>query len=154
MSVSFTGLTPDNYPVNSRILQDINKSNTVALPATATTTNTGAIDLQNATPFPTTETIDVYMSSTASANGNSVNGTVSIQQTSANSDGTANAAAWANIPGRAGCMTIVEGASSTAAVTYRDKLPPGCLRFIRARITLATNTADLSDANFTIQLLF
>jgi hypothetical protein len=153
MSVNFSGIVPDNNPFNDRIIQDANLAVSVALPASATTTNTNSIDLVQATPYPVTETVNVSVYTTASANGNSVNGTIVLQHTSANSDGTANSAAWANIPTLASTQ-ITEGASSTAAVSATYKLPPGCLRFIRAQITLPSNTANLSDATGGIKLLF
>ena len=140
-------------PFNDRILQDANFIQTLALPATATTANTNNINLQVALPFPTTEHINVLVSTTASVNGNSVNGTVVLQHTSVNSDGTANSAAWVNIP-TLGTTAIVEGASTTAAVTATYKLPPGCLQFIRAQVTLPANTGNLADANLTLALLF
>ena len=153
MSVSFKGLTPDNYPANTRILQDATMSATIALPATATTANTGNINLQNITPYPTTETINVLVTTGASANGNSVNGTIVLQDAAANTDGTANTTTWANIS-TLGTVKIVEGASSTVATSNTFKLPPGARQFIRAQAQLVTNTADLSDANLTIKLLF
>ena len=153
MSVNFSGQVPTNYPFNSRILADANFIRTLALPASATTANTSNLDLQVATPYPTTETINVSVSTTASVNGNSVNGTIILQHASANSDGTANTATWANIP-TLGAVAIVEGASSTAATSYTYKLPPGCLQFIRAQVTLPANTASLADGTLTLSLLF
>ena len=140
-------------PFNSRILQDANYIVTLALPSSATTANTNNINLLVATPYPTTETINVLVATTASANGNSVNGTIVLQHTNVNTDGTENSAAWANIP-TLGTTAIVEGASSTAAVAATYKLPPGCKQFIRAQVTLPANTVDLSDATLTCQLLF
>ena len=154
MAVSFTNqLTPNNYPTNTRNVIDNNFVVSVALPASATTANTNNINLQQAYPYATTEIINVGVSTTASVNGNSVNGTVVLQNASANSDGTANTATWANIT-TLGSVAIVEGASSTAATSYVFKLPPGCLQFIRAQVTLPANTASLADGTLTLQLLF
>jgi hypothetical protein len=154
MSVSFSNLlTPTNLPTNDRLLQDALVSATVALPATAALANTGNINLQVATPYPTTETINVLVSTTASANGNSVNGTIVLQDAATNSDGTANTTTWANIA-TLGTVKIVEGASATVATSNTFKLPPGCRQFIRAQAQLVANTADLSDSNMTIKLLF
>ena len=153
MSVNFAGQVPTNYPFNSRILVDANYIVTLALPATATTANSNNINLLNATPYPTTETINVGVNTSASASGNSVNGTIVLQHTSANSDGTANSAAWVNIP-TLGTSSIVEGASVTVATVNTYKLPPGCLQFIRAQVTLPANTGNLADATLTLELLF
>ncbi len=125
MSVNFSGQVPTNYPFNSRILVDANYIVTLALPATATTANSNSINLLNATPYPTTETINVGVNTSASASGNSVNGTIVLQHTSANSDGTANSAAWVNIP-----------------------------TLIRTQVTLPANTGNLADATLTMELLF
>lgn len=153
MSVNFTGQLPNNYPTNTRAVVDANFIVTLALPASATTANSNSLNLQVATPYPTTETINVGVNTSASASGNSVNGTIVLQHTSANSDGTANAAAWVNIP-TLGTSTIVEGASTTAATTNTYKLPPGCLQFIRGQVTLPSNTGNLADASLTLELLF
>ena len=153
MSVNFSGQVPNNYPFNSRIVVDANYVTTLALPASATTANTNNLNLIQATPYPVTETINVGVNTSASANGNSVTGTIVLQHTSANSDGTANSAAWVNIP-TLGSVNITQGASSTAATTSTFKLPPGCLQFIRAQVTLPANTANLSDGTLTLELLF
>lgn len=153
MSVNFQGIVPTNYPFNSRIVVDANLVQNVALPASATTANTNAIDLIQATPYPVTETVNVGVNTTASVNGNSVTGNIYLQHTAANSDGTADNGNWANIP-TLGLVTVTEGASTTAATTNTYKLPPGCKRFIRAQVSLPANTANLSDATLTLELLF
>jgi len=153
MSVNFAGIVPTNYPVNTRLLIDANYVVSVALPATATTANTNALNLLVATPYPTTETINVGVNTTASVNGNSVTGNAYLQHTSANSDGTPNSAAWVNIP-TLGTVPITQGASTTAATTNTFKLPPGCLQFIRAQVSLPANTVSLADATLTLELIF
>lgn len=152
MSVNFQGIVPTNYPFNSRIVVDASLVQTVALPASATTANTNAIDLVQATPYPVTETVNVGVNTTASVNGNSVTGNIYLQHTTANSDGTANTGNWVNIP-TLGSVSLTEGASSTAATTNTYKLPPGCERFIRAQVSLPSNTANLSDGTLTLELL-
>ena len=52
MSVSFTGITPNNAPTNQRAVLDANYIVNVALPNAANATNTNALDLRNNTPFP------------------------------------------------------------------------------------------------------
>jgi len=156
MSVSFSNqLTPTNYPVNTRILKDATLSETVAMPVAAARANTGDIDLTVATPFPTTETINVYVDIGAAATANDGNdGAVILQHTSANSDATANGAAWANIP-TIGPSTVTIAANAVAAQNWTYKLPPGCYQFIRATyVPIASCTDTLSDANLTCTLLF
>ena len=153
MSVNFSGIVPTNAPVNTRLLQDANYIVTLALPATATTANTGNINLLNVVPYPVTEVINVLVTTGASTSGNSVNSTIVLQNASANSDGTANTASWANIT-TLGNVLIVQGASATVATTNTFKLPPGCLQFIRAQVTNPANTGNLADANVTVALVF
>jgi hypothetical protein len=159
MSVSFSNqLTPTNAPFNSRILQDASLTVTHALADAAAWANTSHIDLGVAVPFPTTETINVYVSTGATAAGNTGNnGTLILQHTAANlvsADGTPNAVAWANITG-VGPLNLILTDSATAAQNWTLKLPPGCLQFIRAQHRpKASGTDTLSGANFTLQLLF
>ena len=150
------GYTPaavsGNIPFNTRILADANYSVTIAGPASATTANSNNINLQTVAPYAVTETINVQLSTTASANGNNVNGNIYLQHTSANSDGTANSAAWVNIPTLG--ATSVPQTTTTAAVTATYKLPPGCLQFIRGVYSAPSNTGNVADSNLTVQLLF
>lgn len=156
MSVSFSGIVPDNNPVNSRILADAAMKVTKALPAAsgAQTTTSNALDLKVAVPYPTTETINVSLTTEASADGNSVTGNIVLQDTTANSDGTANGAAWANITNLGYVHTITQASGSTAATAALLKLPPSVRQFIRMRIQVPANTGNLSDADATLQLLF
>jgi hypothetical protein len=152
MSVSFTGPTPTNYPTNSRTVRDATKVVTIALPASATSVNTNAIDLEVATPYPTTEIINARVGVSAAAAGNNVNVTAVLQHTSANTDGTANSAAWTNIPTLGTSTVVVTGA--IAAQTFDYKLPPGCLEFIRCQFIGPTNVGNVSTSTGTLELLF
>jgi hypothetical protein len=148
MSVSgFTAIAPTNYPANSRILVDAAKVATGTLPATATTSNTGVIDLQNITPYPTTETINVGVAWTASANGNAsaANGSIVLYDSADNSS----FAAISTL----GSVPIVS-AATIAAGSYTFKLPPGCRRYIMAVSTMAAGTGNVADSVLTLQLLF
>lgn len=154
MAISaLTAITPNNYPFNSRILTDGLKIATIALGSAAGTTNSAWIDL-GPQPYPTTEVINVQFSWTASAGGNSVNGTVVLQHTSANAAGGANTSAIANVVTDGGSGVIVQGASSTVAGAWVVKLPPSCKQFIRAIAVLPANTGNLADATGTLALLF
>lgn len=147
MSVSFSNqLTPTNQPFNSRILQDATMKATGTLPASGTTSNTGVIDLQVATPYPVTEVINVQVSYGASANGNAsnANGTIILMDSADNST-------FANIS-TLGTVPVVQAAGVVAA-SYTFKLPPGCRRYIKARSAIST-TDNLSDSTLTLQLLF
>jgi hypothetical protein len=147
MSVSFSNLTtPTNNPTNERILQDAALKAVGTLPASNTTANTGVIDLQQATPYPTTETINVYVDYTASANGNAsnANGTIILMHSADNSTFT-NIATLGTVP--------VVQAAGVAAANYTFKLPPGCYRYIKARSALST-VDNLSDSVLTLRLLF
>lgn len=152
MSVSFTGPTPNNYPTNSRTVRDANWSVSIALPASATSVNTNALDLQVATPYPTTEIINARVSVGAAAVGNNVNVTAVLQNTTANTDGTANSAAWTNIATLGTSTVVVTGA--IAAQSFDYKLPPGCTQFIRAQFIGPANVGNLAAATGTLELLF
>ena len=156
MSVNFSGLTPNNLPTNSRAVLDANYIVSVAMPAAAAKANTNALDLGDVIsgiPYATTETINVGVLTTASANGNSNTATITIQDASANTDGTPNTATWANVL-LMGQVNVTSGASSTAAVSGTFKLPPTVKRFIRAQINNPTGSVSLADATLTLQLLF
>lgn len=155
-----TGLTPNNFPTNTRQLLDANTIVTVALPAAGAKANTNAIDLGDpvsGVPYVTTETINVGVLTTASNNGNSNTATITLQDTKANTDGTPNSAAWANIA-QCGSVNVTSGASSTNATAYSGatafKLPPATRRFIRASINNPAGSVSLADATMTLQLEF
>lgn len=145
MSVYFSNLTtPTNNPTNERLLQDAALKATGTLPASNTTANTGVIDLQQPDPYPTTETINVYVDYTASANGNAsnANGTIILMHSADNSTFT-NIATLGTVP--------VVQAAGVAAANYTFKLPPGCYRYIKARSALST-VDNLSDSVLTLRL--
>lgn len=153
---AFSGLTPNNFPTNQRAVLDANFIVSVALGAANTKTNTNALDLGDivsGVPYVTTETINVGVLTSASNNGNSNTATLTLQDTTANTDGTPNSAAWANIV-TLGVCNVVSGASSTAASSFVYKLPPGTRRFIRAQGVNPTGSVSLVDSVLTLELLF
>jgi len=96
--IQSSGLTPNNFPTNSRQILDANFIQTVALPAASANSNTNWMDLGDVVsgvPYVTTETINVGVLTTASNNGNSNTATINLQHTSANTDGTPNTGAIA-----------------------------------------------------------
>lgn len=152
----FSGLVPNNLPTNSRAVLDANYIVSVALPAANAKANTNALDLGDVVsglPYATTETINVQVLTTSSVNGNSNVATVTIQDASANSDGTPNAGTWANIS-LLGSGSITSGASSTPSSSFIYKLPPTTKRFIRAAINNPNGSVSLVDSTMTLQLLF
>ena len=158
MSVNFSGIAPNNSanPTNSRAVLDANYIVTIALPAAGAKANTNALDLGDqvvGVPYGTTETINVGVLTTASANGNSNTATITLQDTTANTDGTPNSAAWANIV-TLGSVNVASGASATNATSNVYKLPPGTRRFIRAAINNPAGSVSLADSTMTCQLLF
>lgn len=157
MSVSFSNqLTPNNYPTNQRAVIDNNFVQVVALGANNTAANTNAINLQQATPYAATEIINVQViigASTGTTNSKNVNAV--IQHTTANTDGTANSAAWANSNIFANPLAMATDNAGTgfAVVTANVKLPPGEIQFIRAQF-LGEAGGGTPTGNGTIQLLF
>ena len=158
MSVNFAGLVPNAYPFNNRILFDQNYiTPNVTLPGAAAV-NTNALNLLVATPYPTTETINVLavigVQGTANT-ANSHNCNVTLQHTSANTDGTPNSAAWTAIPGL-GAFSAVDNAGGgwASQVNALWKLPPGTLQFIRAQYTLEANSGNANSANGYLALVF
>ena len=148
MSVSgLTALTPDNYPANSRILEDASKIATGTLGANTTVSNTGVIDLQTVAPYAVTETINVSVGYSASANGNAsaANGVIYLQDSADNTT-------FANIS-TLGTVPIVEAAALVAA-SYTFKLPPGCRQYIKACSKTSTGAANYADSVLTLALLF
>jgi hypothetical protein len=161
MSVNFSGIAPNNYPYNNRIVLDNNYiTPNIAGPTTTGLVNTNAINLLNPTPYPTTEVINVtaIVGTQATANtANSKNINVALQMTTANSDGTANSSNWVAIPTLSTATTIVTdnaggGWAAQGNVTY--KLPPNCNQFIRAQFTGEANGGNASSANCLLELVF
>ena len=152
----FSGLTPNNFPTNTRAVIDANFVVSVALSAAGAKANTNALDLGDqvsGVPYVTTETINVGVLTTASNNGNSNVGTITLQDTTANTDNTPNSAAWANIV-TLGSVNVTSGASATNATSNVYKLPPGTRRFIRAAFNNPSGSVSLADSTMTLELLF
>ena len=146
------------YPVNTRAVVDANFVVTIALASTGVNVNTNALDLGDVlsgVPYVTTETINVGLAVSASNNGNSTNAAAAIgylEHTSANTDGTPNAAAWAVIP-TLGAVNFASVAGVLAANSYTFKLPPGTKRFIRSKV-YNNSGVSLADSTATLELLF
>lgn len=155
MSVSFSNqLTPNSNPTNVRAVIDNNFIQSSALNAANTTaTNTTAIDLQQAVPYPTTEIINVQVAIAGCANGlgplNSKNINAVIQ-VSADNVTFANSTIFAT-------PLLVSGATngSLTAASANVKLAPGEVRYIRAQFAgEAAGGTPSAAVTGTIQLLF
>lgn len=159
MSVNFSGITPNNYPFNNRILFDANYvTANVALPASGALANTANLNLIQVTPFPTTETINVLavigVQGTANTS-NSHNCNVILQHSEANTDGTANSANWVNIATLAAVSAVDNaGGGWVTQVNALYKLPPGTKQFIRAQYNLEANSGNAASANGFLALVF
>jgi hypothetical protein len=155
MSVSFSNqLTPNSYPTNQRAILDNNSIQVSSLNvAGANTTNTNSIDLQQSTPYPVTEIVNVQIGVNTVANGlgpaNSAN-TNAVLQTSSDNSNWANSAIFAT--------PLLTAASTNGAVTAtvaNIKLPPGNARYIRAQFAgEATGGTPNIAYQGTIQLLY
>jgi hypothetical protein len=156
MSVSgLTGIAPNNYPINVRAIVDNNWVVNVAFPTSSTNSVTANLDLGDklsGVPYVTTEIINVGVSSTASNNGNASLVYFTLEDASANSDGTANTATWATIV-TTGAANLASSTAGTPACSVTFKLPPGTKRFIRAKCTNPSANV-LTDATMTMSLLF
>lgn len=155
MSVNFTGQQPNNFPTNTRTVLDANYIVSVALPNAANTVNTNALNLQVATPFPTTETINVGILTSLSTGANSKNINVVLQHTGQLANGAIDTSNYVNIPTLGAPIKIVAGnATNYAATTTTAKLPPGTLQYVRAQATGEANGGNASDGTLVLQLQF
>jgi hypothetical protein len=160
MSVNFSGIVPNNYPFNNRIVLD-NSYISPNIAGPTATVNTNSLNLLNATPYPVTEVVNVLcvvgVQGTANT-ANSKNVNVILQQTTANTDGTANSTNWVNIPTLAAVSIVTDNAGGGWAAQGNAlyKLPPGTVteQFIRAQFTLESNGGNASSSNCYVALAF
>jgi hypothetical protein len=157
MAVTDIGNTLANSsPVNTRRVKDGNYIVVKALPNAANTIYTNNIDLINTVPYPTTQYVIAQVICGAGTGANNKNINCVLQETEANSDGTANSANWANAAFvKAPLLVNADANNAGHTASYANiLLPPGVKRFIRAGATGEANGGDSSDANLTLQLLF
>ena len=149
----FTGLTPDAFPTNSRAVLDANYITSKALPASATTAYTTAMDLGDAVsglPYATTETVNLVLLAPALASPKLADsGTVTYTI-----EDSANNSAFATLAGLDTVVQLGAANAGAAAVTKTWKLPPATRRYVRVNITSATSPGDLSTATAYLQLAF
>ena len=149
MSISFDGITPDNYPTNARKVLDANWIKTRTLPATATTLYSASLDLGDAlskVPYATTETVNVHVLAPAITHGimGSETITYTIQDSVDDSSFTSTTLAKAYTGSGAGA----------AAATITFKLQPEGRRYIRLAVTSSGSTTGADALTATLQLAF
>jgi hypothetical protein len=160
MSVSFANqLTPNNYPTNARNIIDNNFVQVVGMNANAAAaTNTNAIDMQQATPYPVTEIVNIQIGMTGVGNGNGPANSGNINavlQVSADNITWANSNIFATP-----LLSVAASNGSIAATSITIKLDPGIAnsntaRYIRAQFKgEATGGTYTAGPNGFIQLLF
>lgn len=138
-------------PINERRLKDALLSANVALPNAANTTCTNSLDLQAATPFPTTEKFQVLIETSTANGSNSKNINCRLQHSD-----DANVANFVNIAELGNPLLRVTDASNAGfpAANLRTALPPTAKRYLRAVATGEANGGDAGGGTLTVTLLF
>lgn len=155
----FTGLTPNNFPTNSRALLDPNYEVSIALPASAGAVTSASMDLGDpvaGVPYVTTEIVNVAIVApalNATQLPNSATATYTIQDSADNSSFAA-IGVQAGVGGLATTVQTGAGGVGAAAQTVTYKLPPGTRRYIRVSITTAVSPGDCSAASAVLELVF
>lgn len=122
-------------------------SASAALPNAANTVNTNGLDLGAATPYPTTEKIQVKISNTVATGANTKNINIRLMDSADNSSFT-------NVAQLANPILRVADNSGIPAGEVTISLPPNIRRYIRATALGEANGGDSSDGTFKIELLF
>jgi len=136
---------------SSRVQLDGQKSTTMALPIISNTSNTNAIDLEAANPFPSSEQITL-IAATGLANANSGNAAVlSFQLQHSNTNVSAN---FTNVSGTGPVNIASNGANYPATNTYLAT-PDVLYRYVRLQVTQSAGGANSANAaNITFALGF
>lgn len=143
------GLT-NTLPFNQRELLDENFIVTASLPNAANTVNTSGLDLVQATPYPTTDRIDVnILCNGLGVGANNKNINFRLQDSPDNTNWT-NVAVFANPI----VQTNDNGNTFMNATGIIFKLAPTSQRYIRAVALGEANGGNSSAGTFTLQLLF
>ncbi len=129
-----------------RAILDAQVKVSAALPNAGNTVNTNAIDLGAVTPYPTTESFQVQVKTTAATGANNKNITIVVQDSADGSNFT-NVASLATI-------VINEESSAYAATTRNYALPPDVRRYVRASAAGEATGGNAADGTLTLQGLF
>lgn len=123
-------------PFNSRILVDYNYNTSASVPSTqpvdptsasvAASGSLTALDLIQATPYPTTEVINfkVFQTALTGVTGSALAYTYTLQD-------SANNVTFADIPTLAPMSGAVVSGTTSAATSAVYKVPPVCRRYVR-----------------------
>lgn len=148
--MSFSNGLTSTLPYNSRQLLDENFIVTANLPNAANTVNSSGLDLRQATPYPTTDRVDVQILCTGTGTGaNNKNINFRLQDSADNGNWT-NVAVFANPI----LQTVDNNNTFFNATSITFKLAPTSQRYIRAVALGEANGGNASAGTFTLQLLF
>jgi hypothetical protein len=138
-----------NAPVNARQLIDQLYVVAASLPNAANTVYTSGLDLLSATPYPTTDRVDVNIISAPGLGNNNKNINYFLQDSSDNGN-------WTNVAYLAAPLFQVldNGNTNTNAANVVIKLMPGGRRYIRVGATGEANGGPGTNGLTTLQLLF
>lgn len=144
-----TAGTALNGPNNNRLLLDQNYIVTASLPNAANTVNTSGIDLTVATPYPTTDQVDVNIILTAGVGANNKNINCRLQESSDNGN-------WTNCVGLGNpiLQVIDNGNTNTNAANNFFKLQPTALRYLRLQMQGEANGGAGTNGLATLQIVF
>ncbi len=125
----------NHAPINTRAVRDVNY---VVTANAAAASNTNALNLVQAVPYPVTENVICQVGLTSGNGGNAMN--VVLQHTGALADGTVDTGNFANIPQ---FSAPLGGAAAFSDPTSNVNvlLPPDVKQFIRAQVKVAATTA-------------
>ena len=163
MSVNFQGQQPNNFPSNSRLVIDANYVQNVTLPSGGNVANTNAINFPSQNPpqgaYPTTETVSVMLITGAATNtANNVAITACLQQTSTNTDGTANTTNWVNVPLLNAVLLTSADNNNTgnpgANVIFKFPAVASVPQYIRAQFNNGAGGGANTAGTGTLQLVF
>lgn len=138
-----------NSPNNNRLLLDYNYIVTASLPNAANTVYTSGLDLTQATPYPTTDMIDMNVIMAAGVGANNKNINCFLQESSDNGN-------WTNCKYLAAPLFQVldNGNTNTNAANVFVKLQPVALRYLRLGQTGEANGGAGTNGLATLQLVF
>lgn len=148
--MSFTNTTniPLNTPVNARQLIDGIYVVAASLPNAANTVNTSGLDLLQATPYPTTDRVDVNIVITPGLGNNNKNINYVLQDSADNGN-------WTNVKFLAAPLFQVTDNTNTNvnSANVVVKLMPGGQRYIRLQGTGEASGNPGTNGLATLQLL-